>query len=364
MSSVTIRKRELKNGRTSLYLDIYHEGKSKHKTLNLFLEKGNSKDVKSHNQYTTLIADKIRMEVLQSIMAGDFGETRVRTNYTWCEWFALLVKDRYNIGKNYSAWRSTYKHLKSFVKDTPDILLRDIDIAKLEQFRNHLLYHCNLKQNSAASFFDVMKNSFYEAARRKIITDNPVLGMKSIKYNNPHREFLTIEEVNKLVQTPCYYPELKRAFLFSVFSGLRFSDVKNLTWKQVEYSKEMGTYIRFTQQKTKGAETIPLSETAIKLIGNKSGDLDEKVFPNIKTGVWQNFKIKQWALDSGISKKVSFHTARHSFATIMLQKGAPIEVISKLLGHQDLKTTQIYAKIVDSSKVEAVKKLPTIDVSF
>lgn len=92
MSSVTVRKRELKNGRTSLYLDIYHEGKTKHRSLNLFIEKGASKEVKDHNLYTALVADKIRMQVLQQIMAGEFGSNHIRKNYTWAEWFAILVK--------------------------------------------------------------------------------------------------------------------------------------------------------------------------------------------------------------------------------------------------------------------------------
>ena len=363
MSSVTVRKRELKNGRSSLYLDIYHEGKTKHRSLNLFLEKGASKEVKDHNQYTALVADKIRMQVLQQIMAGEFGSNHIRKNYTWAEWFAILVKEKYNVGINHSAWKSVYKHLKSFIKDTPDFLLADVTSTTLEHFKSHLLVNCKLKQNSVAGYFDIMKHCIHEAYRRKLIKDNAAESLKSVKYINPQREFLTVEEVRKLAQTQCDLPVLKRAFLFSVFSGLRFSDIKNLKWNQVETSEEMGTYIRFTQQKTKGSETIPLSESAIKLLGERE-DADNKIFPDLKTGVWQNFKIKQWVLEAGITKKVSFHTARHSFATIMLQKGAPITVISSLLGHKDLKTTQIYAKIVDSSKVDALSKLNTIDVSF
>jgi integrase len=129
-----------------------------------------------------------------------------------------------------------------------------------------------------------------------------------------------------------------------------------MTWSEVQFSNEIGHYIRFRQKKTKGAETQPISEQAFELLGERTIP-DERVFVGLKYSAWHNLKLQQWVMKAGISKTITFHCARHTYATLQLTLGTDIYTVSKLLGHKDLKTTQIYAKIIDERKKEAANKI-------
>ena len=137
---------------------------------------------------------------------------------------------------------------------------------------------------------------------------------------------------------------------------MRWSDVQKMTWAEVQFSNEIGHYIRFRQKKTKGAETQPISEQAFELLGERTIP-DERVFVGLKYSAWHNLKLQQWVMKAGISKTITFHCARHTYATLQLTLGTDIYTVSKLLGHKDLKTTQIYAKIIDERKKEAANKI-------
>jgi integrase len=149
--------------------------------------------------------------------------------------------------------------------------------------------------------------------------------------------------------------EVKDAFIFSCFTGLRYSDILNLKWQNIINNK-----IEFRQQKTGGVEYLPLSQTAKKILETKLPyRKDEFVFhlPQ-KPVIWEH--IKNWVKKAEINKRVSFHTARHTFATLSLTMGTDLYTVSKLLGHKSISTTQVYAKIVDAKKVEAINKLPKL----
>jgi integrase len=124
----------------------------------------------------------------------------------------------------------------------------------------------------------------------------------------------------------------------------------------VQHSNEIGHYIRFRQQKTKGAETLPISEQAFSLLGEQFEN-EERVFIGLKYSAWHNLKLQQWVMKAGISKTITFHCARHTYATLQLTLGTDIYTVSKLLGHKDLKTTQVYAKIIDEKKKDAANKI-------
>ena len=142
--------------------------------------------------------------------------------------------------------------------------------------------------------------------------------------------------------------------IFSALTGLRYGDVEKLNWQEV-YDDSNGPYIRFTQEKTKGAETMPLSAQARALLGERVSD--EKVFPHLLYSSHQNYKLQQWATRAGILRPITFHAFRHTFATLQLQHGTDIYTVSKLLGHQDLATTQVYARIVNEQKRTAVDRI-------
>jgi len=195
-----------------------------------------------------------------------------------------------------------------------------------------------------------------QAVKDGIIPTNPAEGVEGFKQGEHEREFLTLDELQAAVDAECEIPQLKTAFIFSCLTGLRWSDIQKLVWSEMQHSNEMGHYIRFRQKKTKGVETLPIPEQAISLLGERKEN-DERVFKGLKYSAWHNLKLQPWMTRAGISKKITFHCARHTYATLQLTLGTDIYTVSKMLGHKDLKTTQVYAKIIDDKKTEAASKI-------
>ena len=142
-------------------------------------------------------------------------------------------------------------------------------------------------------------------------------------------------------------------------TGLRKSDIEKLTWGEIQKFGKF-TRIVFKQKKTGGQEYLDISDQAAEYLGTRRNDVD-RVFEGFRYGAWISLELKRWALASGISKNITFHCARHTFAVMMLDLGADIFTVSKLLGHRDLSTTQIYAKVLDKNKQAAVNRIPKIN---
>ena len=212
-----------------------------------------------------------------------------------------------------------------------------------------------LSQNAASSYFNKVKAALNAAFDEKLIDVKIASRVKGLKPEDTKREFLTEEEVMQLLKTPCTYPLLKQAFFFSVFSGLRWSDVVNVRWIDVQVTGDR-TFIHYRQEKTKHAETVDLNNNAIAQLGKRMAD-DQRVFKGLRYSAWTNLKLAQWVMAVGIKKHIIFHCARHTFATLLLTKDIDIYTVSKLLGHRELKTTQIYGKVIDQRKNQAVKVL-------
>ena len=175
------------------------------------------------------------------------------------------------------------------------------------------------------------------------------------------RSYLELKDIQKLIATPSDRPEIARAFLFSCFTGLRQSDVKNLLWKNINDNT-----IQIEQQKTKSKLVIPLSQTALNILdtGNVLHFPESKIFKlnNDRTKI--NRALVRWFKKAEINKKAFYHLSRHTFATLNLTSGNEIYTVSKLLGHKSLKTTEIYAKIIDEKKKQAVDNLPILKISI
>lgn len=184
-------------------------------------------------------------------------------------------------------------------------------------------------------------------------------GIDGFKTAEVAREYLTLEEVKKLAATPCNYPILKATFLFSCLTGLRKSDIEKLTWGEIH---KLGNFTRiiFRQKKTGGQEYLDISDQAAAYLGTRRNDVD-RVFEGFTYGSWTSLELKRWALAAGITKNITFHCGRHTFAVMMLDLGADIYTVSKLLGHRELSTTQIYAKVLDKNKQAAVSLIPNIN---
>ena len=183
-------------------------------------------------------------------------------------------------------------------------------------------------------------------------------GIEGFKAEEGKRMYLTIDEVRKLAQTPCRSEEVKCAFLFSCLTGLRRSDIAKLTWGEVHHQSGF-TRIIFRQKKTGGQEYLDITEQAAALMGERGAD-DERVFKWFNSPGSTNDIIRVWVANAGINKDITFHCGRHTFATMMLDLGADIYTVSKLLGHADISTTQIYAKVLDKKKQAAVAAIPDV----
>jgi len=366
--NVTLRKRK-KGDKISLYLDYYHKGKRQYEYLQLYLfpikEKGKlTKEQKDQNRSNLELAENIRAKRQLEIQSGIYGfEQQGKLKGSFLQYFENLTEKRKDSDGNHGNWRSTLVHLKKFVKF--DLTFSQIDVKWLEDFKEFLNNETRTKsntplsQNSKNSYFNKVRAALKAAYKEGIIQRNPADNVEGIKAGEPEREFLTLDELQAMVKAECDVPILKQAFIFSALTGLRWSDVQKLVWSEIQHSNENGYYIRFTQKKTKGAETQPMSEQAFNLLGAR-GEADERVFVGLRYSAWYNMKLLQWAMRAGITKTITFHCARHTYATLQLTLGTDIYTVSKLLGHKDLKTTQIYAKVIDQKKQEAANKIKLI----
>lgn len=213
-----------------------------------------------------------------------------------------------------------------------------------------------LKENTKHNYFVKLAVCFHEAIKRRIIRDNPMVGIKGFKAEQGERMYLTIDEVKKLSETPCK-DYIKKPFLFSCLTGLRRSDIIRLRWMDVQKQGEF-TRIIFRQKKTHGQEYMDIAPQAVPLMGER-GNLTDFIF-KMPDEVNTNRIIKRWVKKAGISKNITFHSARHTFATMMLDIGTDLYTVSKLLGHRKISTTQIYAKVLDKNKQKAVLNIPLL----
>ncbi len=237
-----------------------------------------------------------------------------------------------------------------------------IDEEFCNNYRDYLLgakslgRNKTISNNTAFSYYNKFLAVIREAFKYGYIQKNLVQKVNKIKEEETERQFLTLEELNALVNMDCESISLKRKALFSALTGLRSSDIEKLVWSEVEYTEQDGYFLRFRQKKTKGMETLPISEQAFQLMGERK-DPDTQVFISYKSISTQNRILKQWVKDAGITKEITFHCFRHTYATLQITNGTDIYTVSKMLGHKDIKTTQIYAKIVDEKKRETTSKI-------
>lgn len=254
-------------------------------------------------------------------------------------------------------WNRELALLKQYTEGRP-MFFGDIDLNLIEDYKEFLINAPQggsktgtISRNTASTYFSIFKAALHQAFIDGYLTIDLAAKSKNIYYEESQREYLTLEELNKLAATPCDSPILKRAALFSALTGLRHSDIKQLKWKDLVKDQEHYR-ILFTQQKTKGVEYMPISDQAYQLCGER-GDYDRLIFEGLQDPSWISRPIARWIEAAGITKHITFHCFRHTYATLQLTLGTDIYTVSKMLGHKKVTTTQIYAKIVDEKKEAA-----------
>ncbi len=236
--------------------------------------------------------------------------------------------------------------------------LKKLDVKFMTGFREFLLTaprggkkKGHLSRNSAATYFSIVKAAIRQAFREGYLPTDLAAKLSGIPEEDSMREFLSIEELNKLADTPCEMPVLKAASLFSALTGLRHSDLMKLLWSEIE-DVDGKSYICFRQKKTKGIVRMPISAQARELCGERC-DANKRVFEDLTPPSWISRPLSKWIAAAGIKKHITFHCFRHTFATLQIAAGTDIFTVSKMMGHTNVRTTQIYAKLVDAKKEEA-----------
>jgi integrase len=369
---IKLKERKLNNGDKSLYLEYYigyertPDGKIKHnrkkENLNLRIYKSNKPADKGNNKLTYDLANKILIQKQAKYNENNldiFSDKRLKTNLIdYIEKIKESKNSSYSLKKH---WINTINHLGNFCN--PDTTtFKQVNESFVIKFKEYLLNLEDIHNNTASGYYEVFREALKKAYQEGILKDNPAKNVKGIKKTDVKRDYLTFEEIQKLAFANCENEKLKRAFLFACLTGLRWCDIYNLKWQDIEKFND-GSRLIFRQQKTKGVEYFDLSSQAVKLLGEPSKP-DDKVFSGLKYTTDAYYRLQLWGKNAGINKKITFHMARHSFATLLLTKGVAIEVIQKLLGHRFLKTTQIYAKIVDEKKKEALNKIPDFKIKL
>lgn len=372
---VKLREKNISGNRKSLYLDFYpaithpETGEpTRREFLKMYLfDKAKNPIDKQHNRENLQLAEQIRQKRENylnkpEVYTGYEKEQlkiKERGEQNFVEYFKSLAEKRK--ASNHDNWLSAYNYLETFTKG--NLKFTDLNEKFCNEFKNYLLTtksnkskKVTLAQNSAVSYFNKLKAALKQAYKDGYLPSDLNSKIQPIKQAETQRNFLTIEELNSLVKTECNNPLLKRAAIFSALTGLRFSDIKNLIWGELEYIEGNGYFIKFKQQKTKGIEMMPISEQAYNLLGDRKEPTD-KVFQGLTYSAYENKNLAKWIGLSGITKDITFHCFRHTFATLQLSKGTDIYTVSKMLGHRELKTTQVYAKIIDQTKREAADKI-------
>lgn len=382
--------KQLANGNQSLYLKTYKSGSDgngfEYECLRLYLvpdKGGRDKVARIKNENTLQAANMIKNERLKEIAEGRAGiKSNKAEKMLLVDWMKIYQERKLKLGQSKSNAVTIHNTLSHLIKYKGDkVTMAQVDKKYCIGF---VLYLANgktigtdkkrkfgehrerpLAKGTAKLYFNTFITALNEAVRDGIILVNPTTQMKKeekkpINVSSNTRPFLDIEEVKMLVTTPCRMECVKSAFLFACFCGLRVSDILSLKWENVKIAQDGSTTIIKRQVKTQQEIIVPLSESALRWLPERNAAKEnESVFdlPNVFT---INRELKVWAKAAEINKNLTFHISRHTFATTLLTLGADLYTASKLLGHQNVRTTQIYAEVVNKKKVEAVNLMDGI----
>lgn len=357
---VRLRMKALSNGSQSLYLDIYRNGKRTYEYLKLYIIPETDENARKQNEAAMNAANKLKSKRIIEMTNGEAGIENEKEKVFLLDWMETYKKNQEKRGKkDENQIKVAIRILRDYAGER--MTLDRIDKAFCQGYIDYLLTEYRPRGKRVSNFtlknyYRVLNSALNSAVRAEHIKANPFdLIDKSDKIHLPEskRSYMTIEEVKALIATPMKHEEIKHAYLFSCFCGLRISDVKRLKWKDVFV--DSGQYrLAVSMKKTQEPIYLPLSSEALKWMPERGDKTPEDFVFELPSGNEVNRLLKPWAKAAGISKRFSYHTSRHTFATMMLTLGADLYTTSKLLGHADVKMTQVYAKIVNKKKDEAV----------
>lgn len=363
---VRLREKRLADGGASLYLDIYQNGRRSYEFLRLYLVPEKSRADKEKNRETLSLAEAVKAKRIVEIRNGQFGFKTAGGSENFMEYFKDCEEAHKRDGRIRcsESWRNCLRHIGIYDTGIAQRTFKDITPKWVDGFRVYLERTAKnkagrlLARNSAALYMSKLRTCLRQAAEAGLTDGDPLRGVKGICTEQTERTYLTQEEIHAMSVAGCRNEVVRRAFLFSCLTGLRKSDVERLRWGDVSRQGDF-TRITFRQKKTGGQEYLDIAPQAAMLMGDRGGD-DERPFAGMGSAATVAQTLLAWAKRAGITKHVTFHVARHSHAVMMLDLGTDIYTVSKLLGHKNLSTTQIYAKVLDKNKQAAVSKIPQL----
>ena len=361
--TVTLRKRKIKNGtQYSLCLD-YYPGYRDNTTMKvitrealgiyIFAKPANQqeRDFNARMMKKAEILRNRRYEAIFNENNGFFDKAKMKGDFL--AYFKELA-DRKNI-----KWQHVYKHFERFVNGK--CTFEEIDIDLCNKFREYLLNAKKLRRNgritrnSASGYWSTFRGFLKILYRNGMIKTNVNDFLEKIETEDVMKEALSVEELYKLAETPCKKPILKTASLFSCMTSLRISDILSLCWEDIVDYSAGGKCVHIITQKNKAEDIIPISEEALGLIGYSS-EKKGLVFKGLMRS-WTQIPMKEWIRSAGITKNITFHSYRRTFATLQAAAGTDIRTIQSIMAHKSITTTQRYIKVVDANKREASKKI-------
>ena len=353
--SVSVREIPLKDGGISFSLDIYHKGQRQQVKTDIQTERSAGREYQKARRQVEARAADLEAQLKIDPAAVFLGKERRGNDFL--EYFDKVMRDEKNADSLYS---NTLKHLRDFNGKKP-LPMTNISQPWAERFRAYI-DGLNLKETTKKNYLLGLKIILNQAARENLIPDFS-RKIKPFKKNDVPLKYLTVEQIKNLDTTPCRHPAVRAAFLFSCFTGLRVSDLEALRDGDIQREGDRVT-IRFKVQKTGKCERLTLGAQAMKYLEEATGlhndrkADDDRVFL-LPSRHCASDVLRAWGTAAGIPFNLGYHCGRHSFAVVSLQRGTSLYTLSKLLGHSSVKMTEIYAKVVDGTKTEAMDNMPS-----
>lgn len=365
--SVTLRKRKRQRS-TVLYLDIVENGKRRTESLGLKLTEGHTRAEKAADKEAMMRAEEIRVKRISEIQERKKNPEKCLPGDTRFYDFMQRIIDRKD-GTTKTSWENCMKRVREY-EPNDRITFAETDRRWAQGFRDYLDRSLTwsidprkrkgeksvMAEGTKALMFQKFCTVFNMAVKEGVIVSNPTVLVKRFQESYAPREFLTQDELRQVISTPMPDELVCRAFLFSCFTGMRWSDIVTLRWRDI---RPMNGRMRivFKQRKTGGLEYLDLSDQAVRVLGDRGKD-DDEIFRGITAIQNARIQVGAWVKAAGIDKHITFHCGRHTFAVMMLDLGVDLYTVSKLLGHKSIETTQVYAKILDKNKQSAVDRIP------
>ena len=370
---IELRHRKFASGNESLYLDFYEKGKRYYESQNLFLIPERTENDKRVNENTLKHALKIKAERILGVEKQVDDEEEKLPSKIFADYMdehIIYIKDDKKLSDSYvKNVTKTVNIVKSYLRysNRPRMLLALVDKRFYQNFIRYVndVYRNNksdepqeLSPKTKLLIQTTLNSILNQAVKDGVLRKNPYYELEKnekFKKTPSDRTYLEVNELNAMEGVNTGSPTTKQTFMFCCFTGLRHSDMLALRWKDIQKTDD-GFVIHVPSiQKTKKPVIVLLGEQALKWMP-KQGDATktDKVFPNAPTLGCANIALKHMEKNAGISKLVTSHTSRHTFATLTITAGADIINTRKLHGHTNVHTTEIYADVVMGTKVDAV----------